>query len=85
MVNITDLKVGDKVRALADLISPADDYAPASCYAKKGDILVIRKIHQSAIQYNVSVSHEDVLDSTFGLSCDEIEMVEAVPMPSNGG
>ena len=45
---------------------------PDVCYAREGDILVIRKLDGKFI----SVSHEDITDSTFGVTADEIELLK---------
>ena len=61
--------IGDRVIATRDIWQDADEHAPASMYAAKGDVLVVRKID---LIYPVNVSHEDRLDCSFGVELDEI-------------
>ena len=72
------LKENDKVRARQDLIESASDDHPALLYAKKNDILVIRKvkdeIHDRQREY--LVSHEGVNDKAFYVLENEIDLYE---------
>jgi len=71
--------VGQRVRALTHLINPANDHSPQSCYASKGDLLIVRRVRPAGeIFYNISVSHEDITDRTFGVTEAEIELIDEV-------
>lgn len=61
--------IGDRVIATRDIWQEANDHSPASMYAAKGDVLIVRKVEMI---YPVNVSHEDRLDSSFGVEFDEI-------------
>jgi hypothetical protein len=66
--------VGQKVRALKYLGDDADGDSPGGIYAKPGEILIIRKVREPGKSgWAYSVSHEDVTNSTFGVSEGEIE------------
>ena len=67
-------KVGDRVRILKNIIEGPDEDHPTLQYAAKGDLLIVRDIARSPV-YPYRVSHEDVLDSTFRVSEEEIELV----------
>ena len=72
-------KVGQKVRALKHLENLANDYSPAATYAHKGDFLIVRSVRPAGeVFYSISVSHENVTDRAFGVSEDEIELVDEV-------
>lgn len=61
--------IGDRVIATRDIWQEADDHSPASKYAARGDVLIVRKVD---LIYPVNVSHEDRLDNSFGVELDEI-------------
>jgi hypothetical protein len=61
--------IGDRVIATRDIWQEADEHSPASMYAAKGDILIVRKIDMI---YPVNVSHEGRPDNSFGVELDEI-------------
>ena len=62
--------IGDEVRATMDIWAEADEHSPASCYANKGDVLIVRAID---LAYPVNVSHKDRTDCSFGVELNEIE------------
>ena len=66
-------KVGDRVKAKIDMLDCLIDIGgpPNAIYATRGDELIIRKVHENGF----SVSHDGVLDKTFGVNSDEIEIM----------
>jgi len=69
MSKVRCYEVGDCVVATRDVWDEADDHSPASMYAAKGDLLIVRKIGQA---YPVNVSHESRTDCSFGVELKEI-------------
>lgn len=67
-----DFKVGDRVRAKVDLGDGPNEYSPGGMYCKAGTLLVVRKLGLDTYTYPIAVSHEDVLDESFGVKPDEI-------------
>jgi hypothetical protein len=72
-MNESNFKVGDRVRVKDDVIKPADDYSPVLCYARGGEILIVRDVADGEL-YLIKISHEDVLSQSFGVNADEIEL-----------
>lgn len=58
---MADLKIGDKVRLLQDCCEEASGDNPHLCYAKKGEILVVRKVGEDYL----GVAHEHRTDGNF--------------------
>lgn len=70
MVNLSELKLGDKLSALTDLYEPASGDNPCLLYARFGDVLIVRYLES---KFNrIGVSHEDVLDKYFFVETDEV-------------
>ena len=78
MVEFSQLEVGTKLKAAANLIEAACGEHPALEYAVYGDILVVRKLPEkppvNAMKYVISVSHEDVLDRSFLVGLADVEL-----------
>lgn len=68
------LAIGDKVIATRDIWQEADEYSPAGVLARKGDVLVVRKIESCV--WDCYVSHEHITDNSFGVLTDEIRKVD---------
>lgn len=65
-------RTGDKVRAKIDMLNDlTEDGLGVSLCANKGDLLIVRKLNGQWIH----VSHEHVLDRTFCVTADEIELM----------
>lgn len=69
-----ELQVGQKVRLLSDIFEPADEYAPGGYLARKGEVLIVRKLNPQSKFFPVQVSHEHITDRTFGVTYEEIEV-----------
>jgi hypothetical protein len=68
--------IGQRVRALKDLGAAPSGDSPGGIYAMAGEILVIRKVRPANNPggwWAYAVSHEDVTDSSFRVSENEIE------------
>lgn len=63
-------RIGDRVIAVKDIWKDADEHGPASLYAQKGDVLVVRKV---GLVWPLNVSHEDRTDCSFGVELDEVQ------------
>lgn len=72
--DVTEFSVGQRVRLLCDIYEEADDHAPGGYCARRGELLVVRRIKPDAKCYPVSVSHEDITDNSFGVSASEIAL-----------
>jgi len=72
---LRNYSVGAKVRALGSLGDRADGDSPGGEYARRGDILVVRAIKPESA-FPVSVSHEGILDRSFGVAVNEIEVAD---------
>ncbi|WP_026470085.1 hypothetical protein [Alkanindiges illinoisensis] len=70
------LKVGQAVTATKDIVQGADEYSPGGIYAKKGTVLIIREVSPEGRFFQYYVSHERVLDNSFGVKADEIKALE---------
>lgn len=70
-------KVGDRVRMLVDAYDADPDNAyPPGYVARCGEELIVRKIGALTFIYPISVSHEHIIDNSFGVKPEEIELVE---------
>lgn len=68
--------VGQKVKCLIDMESDCrDEGAGIQILAKKGEILVVRKITNSEFT-PIQISHETITDRSFGVRASEIELVD---------
>jgi hypothetical protein len=76
---MSNFTVGQKVRAVASIYEPADDFAPGGYLCHKGETLVVRRVDATGF-HPVKVSHENVTDRSFGVQGDEIE-----PLPAGVG
>ena len=61
--------IGQRVVAARDIWQEATEDLPFSRYAKRGDVLVVRKF---GTHFPVYVSHENRTDNSFGVREDEI-------------
>lgn len=68
-------RIGDKVVTKIDILEAACGDHPCFQYAKAGDVLVVRDIGNQMFTNYIHVSHEDVLDRTFGVNPVEIELI----------
>lgn len=70
-VGISDLLcVGGRVRLLKSIYDDGEEHHPPAWLAMKGEILVVRKVHESGA---LAVSHENVTDRAFALYPGEYE------------
>lgn len=73
---IGNYQVGQKVRALEILGDSACGDSPGGVYARPGDILIVRSIKPDS-KFPISVSHPDIIDRSFGVGANEIEVIES--------
>lgn len=72
---MTNFKVGQRVMVTTDIEDDgADGHHPAGYFAYKGEEVIVRKV--GAGNFPVYVSHETITDNSFGVTVDEIELVE---------
>lgn len=64
-------RVGDRVRSKEAIYEPADDHSPGGYVCRKGDLLIVREARTKG-EWPLSVSHEDVTDSSFACGLDEV-------------
>lgn len=86
--SITGFNVGDRVLVTKLIAEGPDECSPGGVLARRGELLVIRMIYSSGA-YPIYVSHEDVLDSAFGVTLDEIsdtlDEIKPITIDENGG
>lgn len=73
---IRNYQVGQKVRVLEILGDAASGDSPGGVYARPGDILIVRSINPDS-KLPISVSHLDVINSSFGVAANEIEVMDS--------
>jgi hypothetical protein len=73
--------VGDAVMLRADLYEGPDEHAPGGYLARRGEKLIVRKLHSRCSgPHPIDVSHEHRTDGiTFCVSADEIEPWRVTP------
>lgn len=69
---MSDLKVGDKVKALSPCYEEGEDLPPGPC-CSEGDLLVVRKVCPDKWVWDYHVSHVGVTDRSFGVKREEVE------------
>jgi hypothetical protein len=67
--------VGDKVLILESIYEDSDDCHPGGYLAHCGEVLIIRDVCKPGDYYCCYVSHENVLDQSFGVHEHEIDRV----------
>ena len=68
-----DFHVGQKVQAKVELLCDLTDIGcGVQCYAQRGDILIVRKVSSGFLNC-ISVSHENVTNSTFCAAPNELD------------
>lgn len=72
---IRNYQVGQIVRALEILGDSASGDSPGGVYARPGDLLVVRSITPDS-NFPIGVSHPDIVESSFGVGANEIEVVD---------
>jgi len=65
------LPIGAKVRLLTSIYDDGEDHHPPCCCAKHGEIVIVRRAYEKWL----SVSHEDVTDSSFAIYPGEFAVV----------
>lgn len=63
---------GDRVRLLADIWDDGQDHHPPGYFARKGEILVVRKCDPGH-EFPYCISHEQITDQSFRVAANEIE------------
>lgn len=58
------MKVGDKVQLTTSIFDDGEDHHPPGWLAFSGEVLVVRKVHESGA---LAVSHEAITDSSFAI------------------
>lgn len=72
---IRNYAVGQKVRALEPLGDSPSGESPGGLYARQGEILVVRSIDANST-LPITVSHENIVDSSFCVAVNEIEVID---------
>lgn len=73
---MSEYQIGQKLRLTKTINDEATGDSPGCFCGHKGDIVFVRKIYEPPFSFIVSVSHESRLDSSFGVTADEIEVAE---------
>jgi hypothetical protein len=74
---IGGLYVGMKVRAKHDIYEEPSGDSPGGYCCRSGDVLIVRKIRSLLVGFPISVSHENILDNSFGVNASEIRPDES--------
>lgn len=72
MLNESELKIGDRVRLLADIWDDGQDHHPPGYLAHRGEILIVRAI-DSGREFPVGISHKGRTDNYFRIALSEAE------------
>lgn len=72
MLNESELRIGDKVRLLADIWDDGQDHHPPGYLARRGEILTVRKLDPGH-EFPVCVSHKQITDQSFRIALSEGE------------
>lgn len=67
---MSEFSVGQKVVAISDIWSEADEHSPLMLLARAGESLVVRKVGNDP--WAAGVSHEHITDNSFGVRACEI-------------
>lgn len=68
------LRIGDKVRLLADIWDDGQDHHPPGYLAHRGEILFVRAVDEGR-EFPIGISHEGRLDNYFRVALSEVEEV----------
>jgi hypothetical protein len=75
MVDIQTLIVGQQLIMLKDVGDAPDGDSPGGCWGHKGDVVFVRKINLTPTNtFPIQVSHENILDRSFGVAPDEVQI-----------
>jgi hypothetical protein len=69
------MKEGDRVRLLADIWDDGQDHHPPGRLARKGEILIVRKLDPGH-KFPVLISHKEITDQSFRVAESEIELAD---------
>ncbi len=69
------IEPGQRVRALKSIYDPPSGDSPGGMLCKIGEELIVREVTPSSKFWAMQVSHEHILDSTFGVQADEVELI----------
>lgn len=73
MVDINTLQIGQAVYLLKDVGDDPDGDSPGGCWGRYGEEVFVRQIFiNNTNNYPIQVSHENVLDKSFGVNPEEI-------------
>jgi hypothetical protein len=70
----SELRVGDKVRLLADIWDDGQDHHPPGYLAHRGEVLFVRAVDQGH-EFPICVSHKGRTDNSFRVALNEVEKV----------
>lgn len=73
-----ELCVGGRVRMLKSIYDDGEDHHPPQCLAHAGEVLVIRRVHDTGARRSISVSHEQITGNSFTVYSGEYETHNAV-------
>jgi hypothetical protein len=72
---MSKFKVNDQVRLLANIWDDGQDHHPPGYLAHKGEVLIVRSLDPGH-EHPVLISHEQIVDQSFRVAENEIEVVQ---------
>jgi len=70
-VDISKLIIGQVLVLLKDIYVPFGE-TPGGMFARKGEIVYVKIIVNPTSSYSIHVSHNNILDRSFGVNPDEV-------------
>ena len=70
-IDLTTIKVGDKVKLLVDIYEPVSDDSPGGILAFKDEVVIVRAT--GGFIYDLHVSHAVVENNSFGILANEAD------------
>lgn len=69
-----EFAIGDRVEALNTLVEHPSGDSPGGLLCNKGDVLIVRGVPYVKSFWDIYVSHPEITDRTFGVTCSEIKL-----------
>lgn len=73
VLSTAELCVGGRVRLLKDILDDGEDHHPPGFIAIAGEVLIIRRVHDTGARRSISVSREHGNDNSFTVYAGEYE------------
>lgn len=73
VLSTAGLCVGGRVRLLKDIWDDGGDHHPPGLIARAGEVIIIRRVHDTGARRSIAVSHEHVKDNSFTVYSGEYE------------